>query len=240
MTKKHGPWFAFAVPVALSALGACYVVPAPTEEPQPQPQPVAQQPQPVQQQPQIRLSSAPPQVTSAPRNPELDTDVYRDRAQQAAMILNYNDPSNFGGGELTSGFEPDPWGFPLTAGGGSDPVDIATLGLFDDATGEACGRAYVTRKPDFHFEFGAGNYTLVRFYVVTENGADATLLINDPSGRWRCNDDHENPEWGNERAPVIDFTSPETGRYDIWVGSYDQSAHNPATLYVTELYENHP
>jgi hypothetical protein len=234
---KHGRWTLLLILVATVALGACIPVQEPVAAQPQNPTPV------VQQQPQpIRFNTPPPQVVTpvSARNPELDTQAYRDRAQEAAAILNYNDPSNFGGGELTSGFEPDPWGFPLTAGGGSNPVDIATLGLLDDTTGEACGRAYVTRKPDFHFTFGAGDYTLVRFYVVTENGADATLLINDPSGRWRCNDDHENPDWGNERAPVIDFTSPETGRYDIWVGSYDQSAHNPATLFVTELFENHP
>jgi hypothetical protein len=40
--------------------------------------------------------------------------------------------------------------------------------------------------------------------------------------------------------PVIDFANPLAGRYDIWVGSYDSSAHNEATLYVTELDNNHP
>ena len=77
--------------------------------------------------------------------------------------------------------------------------------------------------------------------MITDNGAAATLLINDPQGRWRCNDHHPEIEGrGNERAPSIDFTDPATGRYDIWVGSYDQSAHNPATLYVTEVDANHP
>jgi len=237
MTKTQGRWVVLAVLFAAVALAACYVTPPPEDQAQQQPQQQVVQPQQVRQ---IRMTQAQPTVQPSTRNPELDTQAYRDRAQEAATILNYDDPSNFGGGELTSGFEPDPWGFPLTAGGGTDPVDIATLGLMDDATGVACGQAYVTRKPDFHFEFAAGDYTLVRFFVITDNDSDATLLINDPSGRWRCNDDHENPDWGHERAPVVDFTSPETGRYDIWVGSYDQSAHNPATLYVTELYENHP
>jgi hypothetical protein len=181
------------------------------------------------------------QAPAPVRNPELDTAVYRERALQAQTVLNFNDPSNFGGGELTSGFSPDPWGFPLTAGGGSDPVNVATLGLIDEDGGEACGQAYVARKPDFHFTFQAGQYPLVRFYVVTENGADATLLINDPSGRWRCNDDHPVRDgWGNERMPSVDFAFPETGRYDIWVGSYDQTAHNPAQLFVTEIDQNHP
>ena len=127
------------------------------------------------------------------------------------------------------------------AGGGRDFIDIGTLSLLDEATGEACGQAYVTRKPDFHFTLTeAGQYSLVRFWVVTENEADATLLINDPSGRWRCNDDHGHEDWGVERAPAVDFTAPESGRYDIWVGTYEQSSNNPATLYVTEIEERHP
>jgi len=239
MTPHRGSTL-LALLLAAGVLGAC-----------PAPQPVTTTPTPV------AAPAPPPRVTrlqlgsqggtvnngqpTVTRNPELDTQVYRDRALQAATLLNYNDPSNFGGGELTSGFTPDPWAFPLTAGGGDDPVNVATLGLIDDASSEACGQAYVTRKPDFHFTFQAGQYPLVRFYVVTENGADATLLINDPSGRWRCNDDHPVRDgWGNERMPSVDFEFPETGRYDIWVGSYDQTAHNPAALYVTEIDQNHP
>jgi hypothetical protein len=233
MMTKHGLWTLFVTLFAASVIGACG----------PAPQPVVTQPQNPPPPTVVQVENPPPEVTPQPpaRNPELDTDAYRTRAQEAAATLNYNDPSNFGGGELTTGFTPDPWGFPLTAGGGSNPVDIAALGLLDEATGEACGQAYVTRKPDFHFTFAAGDFPLVRFYVVTDNDSDATLLINDPSGRWRCNDDHPVVEgWSNERAPSIDFTTPETGRYDIWVGSYDQTSHNPATLYVTEMDANHP
>ena len=36
------------------------------------------------------------------------------------------------------------------------------------------------------------------------------------------------------------FANPPAGRYDIWVGTYDASSHNPAILHVTELDTNHP
>ena len=77
-------------------------------------------------------------------------------------------------------------------------------------------------------------------YVVTANGADATLLVNLPNTRWRCNDDHGHSDWGNSLMPAIDFRNPQSGRYDVWVGTYDASRRNPATLYVTELDSNHP
>lgn len=159
----------------------------------------------------------------------------------AFEVLDPDGPSNFGGDSLTTGFTPDPWGFRLTAGGGSNPLDVSTLGIVDASTGTRCSRAMVTRHPDFHFNFRAGvTFSMVRFYVLTENHADATMLINQPDRRWRCNDDHGHSGWGNATMPAIDFLSPQSGRYDIWVGSYDASAHNPATLYVTELDANHP
>lgn len=155
--------------------------------------------------------------------------------------LDYNARANYGGGTLRTGFTPDPWGFPLTAGGGRNAVDVSTLGLTDSVTGQPCGRSFVTRRPDFHFTFQAGSsFNLVRFYVVTANGADATLLINQPNTQWRCNDDHGHADWGNNLMPAIDFNRPASGRYDIWVGTFDASSHNPATLFVTELDSNHP
>ncbi len=151
--------------------------------------------------------------------------------------------ANFGGGRLTTGFTPDPWSFPLTAGGGATGIDVSGLGLTDSESHQSCGRAFVTRNPDFHFTFVAGqSFPMVRFYVVTDNGADATLLINQPNGQWRCNDDHGHSEWGAEHhlMPAIDFHNPQSGRYDIFVGSYDNSSHNPAHLFVTEVDSNHP
>lgn len=154
--------------------------------------------------------------------------------------LEINSRSNFPGGRLRTGFTPDPWGFQLTAGGGSNPINLQGVGLRDAVSNQPC-IGYVTRRPDFRFHFEAGqNFPLARFYVMTRNGADATLLINQPDGTWRCNDDHGRSGWGNSTMPAIDFRNPQSGRYDIWVGTYDASAHNPATLYVTELDRNHP
>ena len=76
--------------------------------------------------------------------------------------------------------------------------------------------------------------------MVTENSADATLVINEPGETWRCNDDHHHDGWGNPLMPAIDFHNPPAGRYDIWVGTFDASRNNRAALYVTELDSNHP
>jgi hypothetical protein len=161
--------------------------------------------------------------------------------QHATTLLDYNARANFHNGTLTTGFTPDPWPFALSAGGGRNPIDVASLGIRDAVSGDQCTRSSVTRRPDFHFTFAAGTtFPLLRFYVVTGNGADATLLINGANGEWRCNDDHHHDGWGNNLMPVVDFHNPPAGRYEIWVGSYDASHGNPAQLFVTELDSNHP
>jgi hypothetical protein len=156
-------------------------------------------------------------------------------------VLDFNARANFGGGALRTGFTPDPWEFPLTAGGGRHPIDVSSLNMKDSVSGETCGRSFVTARPDFHFTFTAGTtFPLLRFYVLTENNADATLVINEPGTAWRCNDDHHHEGWSNNLMPTIDFHNPAAGRYDIWVGSYDASRGNHARLLVTELDTNHP
>ncbi|MBN1945275.1 MAG: hypothetical protein JW797_06330 [Bradymonadales bacterium] len=152
------------------------------------------------------------------------------------MAQNWRREPTFGATYLNSGFIPDPAEYPLTAGGGRDPVNVATLGLSDSLTGQYCGQAFITRAPDFRFYFEpSSRFSFLRFYVVTHNGADATLLVNQPDTTWRCNDD----SFGT-LMPSIDFVNPMPGQYDIWVGTYDASSNNPATFHVTELQQNNP
>ena len=226
--------------VGFALLAGCATTSTPTPAPQPvvvaAPEP-APTPEPVAT-PEPTPEPTPAPVVAAPFAPSTeDTTAW----SHARTLLDFNARANFGGGRLTTGFTPDPWTFPLTAGGGRNPVNVADLGMRDSVSGEQCGRSFVTRRPDFHFNFTAGTtFPLLRFYVVTGNNSDATLVINEPSGHWRCNDDHHHEGWGNALMPTIDFANPPAGRYDIWVGTYDASSHNPAILHVTELDSNHP
>ncbi|MBK6536081.1 MAG: hypothetical protein IPF99_43070 [Deltaproteobacteria bacterium] len=204
----------------------------------------------------LRLGSAPvprPQRVSAPpvrvveAAPEPAATAFTASAEDTAAwvhartLLDFNARAHFGGGRLAGGFSPDPWTFPLTAGGGRNPINVADLGIRDGLTGERCGRAFVTRRPDFHFDLAEGAaLPLLRFYVLAENSSDATLMINEPGGRWRCNDDHHRETWGNRLTPAIDFAHPPPGRYDIWVGTFDASTRNAATLHITGHETNHP
>ena len=131
--------------------------------------------------------------------------------------------SNFGSTDLSAGFVPDPYSMDLVSGG---PVDVSYLG--DDC------RGYATAASDYDVTYTSGAQDLLRFYFVADT-EDTTLVINAPDGSWHCNDDAP-----GTIDPMIDFANPETGRYDIWVGSYQAGAENSGTLFVTELESNSP
>lgn len=218
---------------ASSPAPAPVAAPAPAPAPEPAPAP-APEPAPVAE----PTPEPTPEPAPAPYTPT-DEDAAAWRA--ARSRLDINGRANFGGGRLTTGFTPDPWTFNLTAGGGRSPINVADLNMRDEVTGRPCTRSFVTRRPDFHFNFTAGTtFPLLRFYVITQNDSDATLLVNEPNGRWRCNDDHGHSDWTHPLMPVIDFHNPQAGRYDVWVGTYDTSSNNPAVFHVTELESNHP
>ena len=131
--------------------------------------------------------------------------------------------SNFGSTDLTAGFSPDPFSVDLVSGG---PIDASYLG-------NGC-RGSATPSSDYDVTYTAGGQSLLRFYFVAET-ADTTLIVNAPDGSWHCNDDAP-----GTIDPMVDFANPDSGRYDIWIGSYETGTENAGTLYVTEVNSNSP
>ena len=133
---------------------------------------------------------------------------------------------NYGATDLQGGFEPDPQGGAIVAGG---DIDIsAYLG------GECAG--FVTTAPDLEVTYSGSPGGLLRFYFVAdEEGADTVLVINDPAGDWWCADDSF-----DTFDPTIDFLPASDGVYDIWVGTYTSGEFIPGTLAITEIDGNHP
>ena len=136
--------------------------------------------------------------------------------------LNYSLPANYGSTALTSGFVPDPHTVGITSGG---PVDVSYLG-------SGCS-GFATSAPDFSVNYTSGAFPTLRFYFI--GSGDTTMVINSPSGSYNCVDD----SFGTLN-PTIDFNSPSSGRYDVWIGSYASGAFVSGTLYVTENTGNHP
>ena len=137
----------------------------------------------------------------------------------AALAQDYTEAPSFGRVSLSSGFTPDPYVRNLTAGG-----SIRAQDRFSDC------RGYIANAPDFSVNYTAGSLPLI---FTVDSDADTTLVINGPDARWYCDDDGaESP-----LNPLVRFSNPQSGRYDVWVGTYSRGAGVPATLFVSELGE---
>ncbi|MFC5346219.1 peptidase [Brevundimonas staleyi] len=128
--------------------------------------------------------------------------------------------ANYGRVELRAGFTPDPYQVNMRAGGSTDAQNVSSN----------C-RGFVSRAPDVELSYTAGSLPLV---LSVDSASDTTLVVNGPDGRWYCDDDGGN----GSLNPALRFNNPQTGTYDIWVGTYSSGASQPARLDISELYSN--
>lgn len=161
-------------------------------------------------------------VDSSPQQDEPSSDDSSssgdaDSGQASPQGLDYSLFPNYGQIDLESGFTPDPHTLDMLSGGS---VDASYLDNPD------CN-GYATPAPDFRI-YWSGDSNRLRFFFVGEG--DTTLIINEPSGAWYCNDDSF-----SSMHPTVTFNSPNQGQYDIWVGSFGSGDFIPGTLYITEL-----
>lgn len=151
-----------------------------------------------------------------------------------AVGQNWQADPLYGTVTLRSGFTPDPQCVAVQAGGANTTADL--LEGSDPVTGESPNGYINAERPDVTLMYTSGSFSL-RFYV--ESDVDTTLLVNLPDTTWRCNDDGS-CEGYSGLDPVITCNRPQSGKYDIWVGTYSQGRTSPATLCITELMSNHP
>lgn len=131
----------------------------------------------------------------------------------AAFAQDWSEPPTFGEADLEWGFSPDPYVVELTAGGNADLSGIGYYG-------------YVMDAPDFDLYYEAGDYQLT---IKVEAKADTILLVSDPDGNWLFNDDT------NGLNPAIILGNPDSGLYDIWVGTVYSDEMPTARLIITEM-----
>jgi hypothetical protein len=124
----------------------------------------------------------------------------------------------YGSVNLNAGFTPDPFVKELAAGG---PVRTKLGGV----------SSFVANAPDFRLNYTKGKFRLT---IRVEAQKDTTLLINTPSGKWIANDDG-----AGAPNPEITFTVPESGRYDIFVGTFAGGVV-PAKLIIHEQAPSAP
>ena len=125
--------------------------------------------------------------------------------------------ATYGSHRLSAGFSPDPYVVNMTSGGGNRASDVAS----------GCN-GWVASAPDYELSYSAGSLPLI---LSVASNSDTTLMVNGPDGRWYCNDDG-----GSGTNPSLRFDNPQSGVYDIWVGSYSQGGGANANLHISELY----
>lgn len=135
----------------------------------------------------------------------------------SAIAQDYSADPTYGSVNLSSGFAPDPYTVNLTSGGARAASNVSS----------SC-RGWIANAPDYSVYYDAT--TMFNLSIYAMSNSDTTLVINDPYGNWYCDDDS-----GEGLNPALTFTSPASGRYDIWVGSYSQGEYADATLAISEL-----
>lgn len=149
----------------------------------------------------------------------------------SAGLITNGTVSNYGATHLATGFSPDPHVVAVVSGGSSESyVNVEGQGLATTGSGTCTG--YVTSVPDYIVHVDNPG-ALLRFFVTAPG--DTTLVVNDGAGHWWCSDDD-----GGDLNPMLDITSPPSGQYDVWVGSYEPGMNIQAVLSITELDTNHP
>jgi len=146
------------------------------------------------------------------------------QAKQSGSLTIGGSSANFGTRNLSGGFMPDPSQVAITSGGS---LDSSTMSL-----SPGC-RGFVTRQPDYILNY-SNAADFLRFFVRASGSGDTTLLINDASGNWHCNDD------SSGLNPMVSINNPPSGQYDIWVGSYRAGENLSSQLFITELRSQTP
>ena len=128
--------------------------------------------------------------------------------------------SAFGVDVLDEGFRPDPFSVELRAGGSSSVEDI-----------DPSCNGYIAENASYSFEYHPDDGSELGLYL-GESAADTTLVVQDPTGRWYCNDDYSETSAG---APGVRIADPSGGIYKIWAGVFAEVEKGAAVeLAITE------
>jgi hypothetical protein len=138
-------------------------------------------------------------------------------AAAPAPAQDANADPNFRTINLRTGFTPDPQVISIRSGGEIDAQSISS----------ACN-GFISSAPDVRLNFTAGTLPLI---LSVAAGADTTLVVNGPDGRWYCDDDGG----VNGNNPMVRFDAPQSGRYGIWIGTFGNTSLQPGQLNISEL-----
>ncbi len=126
---------------------------------------------------------------------------------------------------LSGGFLPDPYVFEVVAGGPNDADNLSN----------GCA-GYVSDGPTYRLNYSPSTTSSLGLGIYTSADYDTTISIQSPGGSWFCNDDNSSLE--NLNGGYY-FSSPESGEYDIYVGTYSEdNSGRLAFLAISEYSED--
>jgi hypothetical protein len=139
-------------------------------------------------------------------------------ASSAALAQDFNANPTYGTLNLVTGFQPDPTYVSVQSGGSINAQSIHN----------SC-QGFIANAPDVRVNYQAGStYPLI---ISVNSSADTTLVVNGPDGSWYCDDDGGNAGLN----PSLRFNSPQSGQYDIWIGTYGNASLQAATVAISEV-----
>jgi hypothetical protein len=141
-----------------------------------------------------------------------------------AQDLNLKGEARYGTVTLEAGFASDPWMVPVIAGGAH--------AVTEEETTAGCGGFVEADGPDVELDYTAGVFQL-SIYVRART--DTVLVINTPEGDWICND-----QFGPAADAGVVLIEPESGVYDIWIGTDETDQYPAAGLYFSEGRPSRP
>lgn len=169
---------------------------------------------------QRALTATGPSAVQTPTqgNPQVNTGQVN--VQQPRVTLDFTAPPLFEHHTLTAPFRPDPFGITVQAGGNEN---ISDANVFD-LTGGTCTGFVNAQQPDIAITYNSRGTPLL---MSVNSEADTTLIVNMPDGTWRCNDDANT----STLNPRLYFPEGQSGRYNIWVGTYRHDTSWPVAQF---------
>ncbi len=124
----------------------------------------------------------------------------------AQNVPGWNETPYFGQMALSGGFSGDPRTTDVRAGGSQrNPV-----------SGSGCA-GWIGARPDVNVSYStSGGLDLT---ISAAGSADINLLVRAPDGSYYCDDDS-----GDGLNPKLTISSPRSGTYRIWVGTYAETS----------------
>lgn len=142
-----------------------------------------------------------PAPRPAPTPPVVQDPLAPSVAKALGSMSNAQDAPVYGYAILNADFAYDPRVIDVMAGGSeANPL-----------SGAGC-TGFVGIGPDAVIDYTAGSLPVT---ISAAASQDLSLVVLTPNGSYYCDDDS-----GENNNPRIDFASPESGQYRVWVGTY--------------------